>query len=75
MMCSKLSFGFRKFFERTRECRLVALALIDIRLQDEPTEDAAVRIPHRETLRMEPSVDAIRAPLAVFDVVWLPAFD
>ena len=32
--CSKFSFGFRKLFERTRECRLVALALIDICLQD-----------------------------------------
>jgi hypothetical protein len=72
---SKFSFGFRKLFERTRERRVVALARIDIRLQDEPTEDAALRIPHRQTLRMEPSVDAIRAPLAELDVVRLPAFD
>ena len=51
------------------------LARIDIRLENEPSEDAAFRIPHRETLRMEPSVDAIRAPLAEFAVVRLPAFD
>jgi hypothetical protein len=59
----------------TRERRLVALARIDIRLRDEPTEDAAFRIPHRQTLRMEPPVNAIRAPLAELDVVRLPALD
>jgi hypothetical protein len=51
------------------------LALVDIRLHDEPTEEAAFRIPHRETLRMEPSVDAIRAPLPELAVVRLTAHD
>jgi hypothetical protein len=51
------------------------LALIDVRLHNEPTDDAAFRIPHRETMRMEPSVDAIRAPLPELDVVRLTALD
>ena len=52
---------------------LSALLFIDIRLKDKPAEDAAFCITHRETLRMEPSVDAIRATLAEFDVVRPPA--
>jgi len=51
------------------------LALVDIRLHNEPTEDAAFRNPHRETLRMEPSVDAICAPLPELAVVRLTALD
>jgi len=68
-----LRFGEALF--TTPHLLLCLLALIDIRLQNEPTEDAAFRIPHRETLRMEPSVDAIRAPLAELDVVRLTALD
>ena len=65
---AELTFAFAERFLR-------ALSLIDICLQDAPMEDAAVRVPHGETLHMEPSVDAIRAPLAVFIVEWLPALD
>jgi hypothetical protein len=52
---------------------LRAPSLIDIRLQNAPTDDASFRAPNRETLDMEPPVDAIRAQLADFHVVWLPA--
>ena len=52
-----------------------ALSLIDIRLQDAPTDDVSCRVPHREALHMEPPVDAIRAPLTELNVVRLPALD
>jgi hypothetical protein len=55
--------------------RLRALSLIDVRLQDAPTEDSSVSISHGETLDMEPSVHAIRAALAELDVVRVPAFE
>ena len=54
---------------------LRAFSLIDIRLQNAPTDNASFRIPNRETLDMEPPVDAIDAPLADFHVVRLPGVD
>ena len=56
-------------------CLFRALSLFDIHLEDAPTQDAPLRIANRETLNMEPAVDAIRAPLADLNVVRLPAFE
>ena len=81
------AYGFENGFQRTAlgshfenevlsgEQAVRALSLIDIRLQDAPTEDSAVSISHGETLDMEPSVDTIRAALAEFDIVRVPAFE
>src|SRR5882762_6731657 len=54
---------------------LRAFSLIDIRLQDAPTHDAALRVPNREPLHVEPPVSAIRAPLPMFIGERLAALD
>src|SRR5207302_676162 len=47
----------------------------DVGLEDAPPEDASCRVPHRQTLHMEPSIDAVGAALAELDVVRLPGFE
>src|SRR5207245_10771048 len=49
-------------------------SLIDVRLQNAPTDDASIRVAHREPLHAEPPVDAIGAPLTEFNIVRLAAF-
>ncbi len=81
------AYGFKNRFQRTAlgshfqneilsgEQAFRALSLIDIRLQNAPTEDASVRVPHREPLHTEPPVDAIGAPLTEFKIIRLATFE
>src|SRR6185503_6669674 len=48
---------------------LGALPVIDIDLQNEPAEDAALRIPHRQAENIEPTVNPINAAVTAFNVI------
>jgi hypothetical protein len=58
---------------RLTQSFLSALAVVDVGLLDAPTGYTAFCVPEGQTLHVEPPIDAIGAPNAMLNLVWLTA--
>src|ERR1700724_2553708 len=73
--CDRRSLpGPREARLRATELFLGALSIVDSSEQGIPADHAALRVPHRGSPRVKPTIDAIATTKAVLDVIRVPRF-